>query len=35
MKYKYHQDYVWYPLTNTKYWVEEYPDEFTNCQTII
>lgn len=35
MKRKDYENYVWYPLTDAEYWVEEYPDEFPNCQTII
>jgi hypothetical protein len=26
---------TWYPLTDNEYWVEEYPDEFPNCNTIV
>ena len=26
---------VWYPLTDNEFWVEDLPDEFPNCQTII
>lgn len=26
---------TWYPLTDDEYWVEEYPEEFPNCQTIV
>lgn len=27
--------YKWYPITDETYWVEDYPEEFPNCQTII
>lgn len=26
---------VWYPITDETYWVEDCPDEFPDCQTII
>jgi hypothetical protein len=26
---------TWYPLTDDEYWVEEYPEEFPNCLTIV
>lgn len=29
------KNYIWYPVTDETYWVEEYPDEFPNCHTII
>ena len=35
MKRKDYKNYVWYPLTDEEYWVEEYPEEFPNCQTIV
>ncbi len=35
MKRSDYKNYVWYPLTDDEYWVEDYPDEFPNCRTII
>ena len=35
MKRKDFQNYIWYPVTDETYWVEEYPEEFPNCQTIV
>lgn len=35
MKRKDYQLYKWYSVTDETYWVEEYPKEFPNCETII
>lgn len=35
MKRQDYQNYIWYPVTDETYWVEEYPNEFPGCQTII
>ncbi len=35
MKRKDYKNYVWYDLTDDEYWVEEWPDEFPNCQTVV
>ena len=35
MKRKDYENYKWYPVTEETYWVEEEPDEFPNCQTIV
>jgi len=35
MKREYYKNFVWYPVTDETYWVEDYPDEFPNCQTIV
>jgi len=35
MKRKDYQNYVWYPVTDETYWVNEYPEEFPNCETIL
>lgn len=35
MKRKNYENYKWYPLTDNEYWVEEMPDEFPNCVTIV
>lgn len=34
MKRKDYKNYVWYPLTDEEYWVDDNLD-FPNCQTII
>lgn len=35
MRRKDYKNFTWYPVTDDTYWVEEYPDEFPNCQTIV
>lgn len=35
MKRKDYENYKWYPLTDEEYWVEEMPNEFPNCVTIV
>lgn len=35
MKREDYKNYIWYPITDETYWVEDYPKEFPNCQTII
>ena len=35
MKRSDYQNNVWYDLVDEAYWVEEYPDEFPNCFTIV
>ena len=35
MKRKDYKNNIWYPLTDEEYWVEDYPDEFPGCQTIV
>jgi len=35
MKRKDYKNYVWYDVTDETYWVEEFPEEFPNCQTIV
>ena len=35
MKRKDYKNFVWYPVTDETYWVEDYPEEFPGCQTII
>ncbi len=35
MKRSDYQNNVWYPLTDKEYWVEEFPEEFPNCSTIV
>ena len=35
MKRQDYQNYIWYPVTDETYWVEEYPNEFPGCQTIV
>ena len=35
MKRENYKNYKWYPLTDEEYWVEEYSEEFPNCNTIV
>lgn len=35
MKRENYENYKWYPLTDNEYWVEEMPDEFPKCNTIV
>lgn len=35
MKRKDYENNKWYPLTDNEYWVEEMPEEFPNCNTIV
>lgn len=35
MKRSDYKNYVWYPLTDDEYWVEDFPDEFPNCITLV
>lgn len=35
MRRKDYENYVWYDVTEETYWVEEYPDEFPNCITLV
>ena len=35
MKREDYKNNVWYIVTDENYWVEEYPEEFPNCQTIV
>ena len=35
MKRKDYENYKWYPVTDETYWVEEYPEEFPNCKSIV
>ncbi len=35
MRRKDYENYKWYPVTDDTYWVNEYPDEFPNCETIV
>lgn len=35
MKRQDYENYKWYPVTDDTYWVEEMPDEFPNCSTIV
>lgn len=30
-----YENYKWYPVTDETYYVEDYPDEFPNCITVI
>lgn len=35
MKREDYENFKWYKVTNETYWVEDYPDEFPGCQTIV
>ena len=35
MKRKDYKDFVWYELTDSEYWVEDFPEEFPGCETIV
>lgn len=35
MKRKDYKNYTWYDLTDNEYWVEDLPDEFPGCITIV
>ena len=36
MKRKDYENYIWYPIVDEgEYWVEEFPDEFPGCNTIV
>ena len=35
MKRTEYENYKWYDVTDENYWVEEYPEEFPNCVTIV
>ena len=35
MKRENYKNNKWYPLTNNECWVEDLPEEFTNCMTLI
>ena len=36
MKRSDYKNYVWYPIKNEgDYWVEKFPNEFPNCNTIV
>jgi hypothetical protein len=35
MKRSDYENNKWYPLTENEYWVEDYPDEFPNCHTVV
>lgn len=35
MKRENYENYKWYPLTNNECWVEDLPEEFPNCLTLI
>ena len=35
MERKFYHLNEWYPVTDDEYWVEEYPEEFPNCHTVI
>ena len=30
-----YKNFIWYPITDEEYWVEEFPEEFPNCCTIV
>ena len=35
MKREDYDNYVWYPLTDDEYWVEDNKEEFPDCYTIV
>ena len=36
MKRKNYKNNIWYPIIDEgEYWVEEFPEEFPNCRTIV
>ena len=35
MKRSDYENNKWYPLTENEYWVEEFPEEFPNCHTVV
>lgn len=30
-----YKSFVWYDISDENYWVEDYPEEFLNCHTIV
>lgn len=35
MERKNYKNNVWYPLTDEEFWVEDYPEQFPRCHTIV
>ena len=35
MNRKEYRNYTWYPVVDEEYWVDEYSEEFPNCETIV
>lgn len=35
MKREDYKPFVWYDVSDENYWVEDYPEEFPNCRTIV